>query len=49
METKLARLQDELDAALDRKETFAHQAQVVEQKLDRAGKLIGGLGGEQAR
>nr|PNR26425.1 hypothetical protein PHYPA_031000 [Physcomitrium patens] len=49
VETKLARLQDELDAALDRKETFAHQAQVVEQKLDRAGKLIGGLGGEQAR
>lgn len=49
MEAKLARLESELAIAIGKKEALARQAWDCEQKLDRAGKLIGGLGGERTR
>ena len=49
MEAKLARLEEELAVAVGKKEALAQQAWDCEQKLDRAGKLIGGLGGERTR
>ncbi|XP_024377701.2 uncharacterized protein [Physcomitrium patens] len=49
VEAKLARLEEELAVAIDRKESLVQQALDCEQKLDRAGKLIGGLGGERMR
>ncbi|KAG0617480.1 hypothetical protein M758_5G192300 [Ceratodon purpureus] len=49
VEAKLARLEEELAIAVGKKEALARQAWDCEQKLDRAGKLIGGLGGERTR
>jgi len=49
VEAKLARLQEELAIAVGKKEALARQAWDCEQKLDRANKLIGGLGGERTR
>lgn len=43
------RLGEELDVAIGKKEALVRQAWDCEQKLDRAGKLIGGLGGERTR
>ncbi|KAJ7552868.1 hypothetical protein O6H91_06G073600 [Diphasiastrum complanatum] len=49
VEEKIARLEAELEAAVKKKEDLAKQARDCETKLERAGKLIGGLGGERAR
>lgn len=49
MEAKLAKLEEELNGAVAKKEALAQQASDCEKKLDRAGKLIGGLGGERTR
>lgn len=49
MEAKLGRLEEELATAIGKKEALARQAWDCDQKLDRAGKLIGGLGGERTR
>jgi hypothetical protein len=49
VEAKLARLEEELAEAVGKKMALAKQADDCEKKLDRAGKLIGGLGGERTR
>ncbi len=49
VEAKLALLEIELNKAVFKKDTLAKQAKDCEDKLIRAGKLIGGLGGERTR
>jgi len=49
VEGKLAELGLQLDAAKERKKNLEVEVAVCEEKLDRAQKLIGGLGGEKAR
>jgi len=49
VEAKLALLEIELNKAVFKKDTLAKQAKDCEDKLVRAGKLIGGLGGERTR
>ncbi|KAF5834888.1 hypothetical protein DUNSADRAFT_8192 [Dunaliella salina] len=49
VEGKLAELGLQLDAAKERKKNLEVDVKVCEEKLDRAQKLIGGLGGEKAR
>lgn len=46
---KLQALNDEFDAMTNKKKELEHNIMVCEQKLDRAEKLIGGLGGEKDR
>ena len=49
VENRLAKLQEELQATMDKKEDLARQVQDCSNKLDRAQRLIGGLGGERTR
>eukprot|EP01018_Ginkgo_biloba_P007239 Gb_31251 [translate_table: standard] len=49
VEDKIAKLEAELDAAVRKKDELNKKARDCEVKLERAGKLIGGLGGERAR
>lgn len=49
MEQKIQRLEAELDAAVRKKDELEKKASDCQKRLDRAGKLIGGLGGERAR
>jgi dynein heavy chain len=49
VEAKLKRLEEELAITIGKKEALIRQAYDCEQKLIRAGKLIGGLGGERIR
>ena len=46
---KLQALNDQLDIMTKKKEDLEANILLCEQKLDRAEKLIGGLGGEKAR
>jgi len=46
---KLAELQSKYDAAVAEKERLAHEVKMCSVKLERAEKLIGGLGGEKIR
>jgi len=45
----LQKLQDELQATMDKKEALENQVKDCATKLDRASRLIGGLGGEKTR
>jgi dynein heavy chain len=45
----LADLDAQLTEAKGKKDRLQHDVRVCEEKLDRAQKLIGGLGGEKAR
>ncbi|KAI5076359.1 hypothetical protein GOP47_0008424 [Adiantum capillus-veneris] len=49
VEQKIQRLEAELDAAVRKKDELEKKASDCQKRLDRAGKLIGGLGGERAR
>ena len=49
MEAKLASLDTQLTDARSRKEKLQADVKMCEEKLDRAERLIGGLGGEKAR
>ena len=49
MEDKIAHLESELDAATKKKNELAQQVEDCTLKLERAEKLIGGLGGERTR
>nr|AML30859.1 axonemal inner arm dynein heavy chain 3 [Marsilea vestita] len=49
VEKKIQRLEAELDAAVRKKDELEKKASDCQKRLDRAGKLIGGLGGERAR
>jgi len=46
---KLALLEDKFNKAVAQKEELAEKMQVAEVKQDRAGRLLGGLGGEKIR
>lgn len=46
---KLQALNDEFDIMTNKKKELEHNILICEQKLDRAEKLIGGLGGEKDR
>jgi dynein heavy chain len=46
---KIAELEANFKAANDEKTSLANQVDMCEKKLDRAGKLISGLGGERTR
>ena len=46
---KLQALNDEFDVMTNKKKELEHNILICEQKLDRAEKLIGGLGGEKDR
>lgn len=49
MVDKLQALNDEFDIMTNKKKELEHNILICEQKLDRAEKLIGGLGGEKDR
>eukprot|EP00854_Cymbomonas_tetramitiformis_P002378 gene2378-3106_t len=49
VEDKLAELQSSYEGAMQKKQDLAAQVDRCAAQLDRAGKLIGGLGGEKAR
>ncbi|XP_024523426.1 dynein heavy chain 1, axonemal [Selaginella moellendorffii] len=49
VEEKIARLEAQLNAAIKKKEDLAKQKSDCEKKMERASKLIGGLGGERKR
>jgi len=49
VENRLAKLQEELKQTMDKKEDLARQVEDCSNKLDRAQRLIGGLGGERTR
>jgi len=49
VEDNVARLEAEYDSAMARQQALAMEVQSTEQKLDRAGRLINGLGGEKGR
>ena len=46
---KLQTLNDEFEAMTNKKQELEHSIDLCEKKLDRAEKLIGGLGGEKER
>jgi len=49
VQDKLQQLQDNFQAATDKKEQLVFQIDLCAKKLERAEKLIGGLGGEKSR
>lgn len=49
LEDKLAHLTEQLNEANDRKQALQDDVKLCENKLERANKLINGLGGEKAR
>ena len=49
VEDNIARLEAQYKEAVDKKDDLARKVQECEVKLDRADKLIGGLGGEKVR
>ena len=49
VEDNIARLEAQYKEAVDKKDELARKVQECEVKLDRADKLIGGLGGEKVR
>ena len=49
VQEKLARLQEKFEANVKRKGELEHQVDMCSKKLERAEKLISGLGGEKTR
>eukprot|EP00951_Prasinocladus_malaysianus_P050018 scaffold675984_cov39-Prasinocladus_malaysianus.AAC.1 len=49
VQAKIAQLEQEFDEAVAKKDALARQVKDCEVKLERADKLIGGLGGEKIR
>ena len=49
VQDKLAQLQEQFEANMKKKADLEHQVDLCGKKLDRAEKLIGGLGGEKDR
>ncbi|XP_043194572.1 dynein axonemal heavy chain 12-like isoform X3 [Amphibalanus amphitrite] len=49
LEARLQQLKDQFQEACDRKQHLTEEVQLCEMKLERAQKLIGGLGGEKDR
>ncbi|VEL39226.1 unnamed protein product [Protopolystoma xenopodis] len=49
VEAKLQALQDQLDAMVQKKQDLEDNIELCSKKLDRAEKLISGLGGEKSR
>ncbi|XP_058476444.1 dynein axonemal heavy chain 3-like [Solea solea] len=49
VEDRLQTLNDDLDTMIEKKKNLENNIELCSQKLDRAEKLIGGLGGEKSR